>query len=74
MEIETPSWLRAWGFELAKEAPTREVEVSCGPVDCSRNLEQVKQILQEEGVTPEMLLKHPYIRLTTEARKYLEAL
>ncbi len=72
MDIETPSWLKDWGFELAKEAPIREVREPV-MVDWARDVSQVRQML-EEGITPAMILEHPYIRLTEDAKKYLETL
>jgi hypothetical protein len=76
--------LAKWGFQLAKEAPNTRTffpgsssfgqERNASKPSCMRDVEQVKQMLAEQGVTPEMILKHPYIRLTKEAQKYLEEL
>jgi len=69
--IETPEWLTRWGFTLAKEAPTSQ-PVEREPRDPYRDVEQVKQLLLAEGITPAMLLAHPHIKFTAEAKDFLE--
>jgi len=64
--------LAKWGFTLVKEAPRTEPEPR-EPRDLFRDVERVKQLLAE-GITAEMILSHPHIKLTAEARAYLEKL
>jgi len=70
--IPTPSWLSDWGFSLAKEAPHGESKYR--PVDCTRDLEQVRELLQDPTISASMLLSHPHLVFTPDARKYLEQL
>ena len=70
--IPTPSWLTDWGFSLAKE--TSYGESKYRPVDSSRDLQQVQELLRDPSISASMLLQHPHIQLTKDARKYLEQL
>jgi hypothetical protein len=63
-----------WRATKARDGKMSGVEppVPPNPQDPYRDVAQVKELLAS-GVTPAMLLEHPYIRLTADAKAYLEA-
>jgi hypothetical protein len=65
--------LSKWGFGTPRDGSKRSEADLPAPRDPYRDVAQVKQMLNE-GITPAMLLEHPYIRLSVEARAYLEKL
>ncbi len=66
--------LAKWGFKAPRG---RDGKVSNEanppePRDPYHDVQQVKQMLLDEDITPEMILSHPYIKLSADARAYLE--
>jgi len=64
--------LAAWGYEFAEEASHEPKQYK--PVDCTRDLQQVRELLRDPSITALMLIQHPHIQLTKDARTYLEGL
>ena len=66
--------LAKWGFGTPKSNDGGRGNANPpAPRDLLRDVEQVKELLAS-GITPQMLLSHPFIKLTAEARAYLEKL
>jgi hypothetical protein len=72
VEVPVPEWLSKWNFEMAREASTPSEERKAAIVDHFRDVQQVKDLLRDTTITPAMLLDHPFIKLTADARKFLE--